>query len=191
MPQTNNEARILLALQAYKNDPELSLRRAAKLYQVNFTTLLRRHNGVQSRANTIPKPRKLSNLEEEIVIKYILDLNLRGFPPRLRGVEEMTSRLVANRDMSLVGKRWARNFVNRHEELDTRFSCNMTIKELNAKIQLLLMCSYGLQRRLRKRPSPLPLGVQRPQRPFLRLNFNLNTLKDKSENIIVAPQNQF
>ena len=38
MPQTDNEARILLALQAYKNDPELSLRRAAKLYQVNFTT---------------------------------------------------------------------------------------------------------------------------------------------------------
>ena len=121
MPQTDNEARILLALQAYKNDPELSLRRAAKLYQVNFTTLLRRHNGVQSRANTISKSRKLSNLEEEIVIKYILDLNSRGFPPRLRGVEEMANRLLADRDMSPVGNRWARNFVNRHEELDMRF----------------------------------------------------------------------
>ena len=121
MPQTDNEARILLALQAYKNDPELSLRRAAKLYQVNFTTLLCRHNGVQSRANTIAKSRKLSNLEEEIVIKYILELNLRGFPPRLRGVEEMANRLLADRDMSPVGNRWARNFVKRHEELDMRF----------------------------------------------------------------------
>ena len=121
MPQTDNEARILLALEAYQNDPELSLRRAAKLYQVNFTTLLRRHNGVQSRANTISKSRKLSNLEEEIVIKYILDLNSRGFPPRLRGVEEMANRLLADRDMSPVGNRWARNFVNRHEELDMRF----------------------------------------------------------------------
>ena len=68
MPQTDNEARILLALQAYKNNPKLNLRRAAKLYQVNHTTLLCLHNGVQSRANTIPKLRKISNLEEKIVI---------------------------------------------------------------------------------------------------------------------------
>ena len=121
MPQINNEARILLAFQAYKNDPKLSLRRAAKLYQVNHTTLLCRHNGVQTRANTTPESRKLSNLEEEIVTKYILDLNLRGFPPRLRGVEEMANRLLADRDMSPVGNRWARNFVKRHEELDMRF----------------------------------------------------------------------
>ena len=46
---------------------------------------------------------------------------MRGFPPRLRGVEEMANRLLADRDMSPVGKRWARNFVKRHEELDTRF----------------------------------------------------------------------
>jgi len=88
MPQTDNEARILLALQAYKNDQKFNLRRAAKLYQVNHTTLLCRHNGVQSRANTIPKSRKKSNLEKKIVIQYILDLS---FPLRLGGVEEMTN----------------------------------------------------------------------------------------------------
>ena len=83
MPQTDNEARILLALQAYKNDPELSLRRAAKLYQVNFTTLLRRHNGVQSRANTIPKSRKLSNLEEEIVTQVYSGPKFARFSPAI------------------------------------------------------------------------------------------------------------
>ena len=46
---------------------------------------------------------------------------MRGFPPRLRGVEEMANRLLADRDMSPVGNRWARNFVKRHEELDMRF----------------------------------------------------------------------
>ena len=81
MPQTDNEARILLALQAYKNDPELSLRRAAKLYQVNFTTLLCRHNGVQSRANTIPKSRKLSNLEENIVYSVYSGPKFARFSP--------------------------------------------------------------------------------------------------------------
>ena len=118
MPQINNEARILLAFQAYKNDPKLSLRRAAKLYQVNHTTLLCRHNGVQTRANTTPESRKLSNLEGKIVIQDILDLS---FPLRLGGVKKMTNRLLADRDVSPVGKCWARNFVKRHEELDTHF----------------------------------------------------------------------
>ena len=121
MPQTNDEAKITLALQAYNNDPKLSLRRASKLYQVKYTTLHCRLNGVQARANTIPNLRKLSNLEEKVVIQYILDLNLRGFPPRLSGVEEMANRLLADRDVSPVGKHWARNFVKRHKELNTRF----------------------------------------------------------------------
>ena len=105
-----------MALQSYKYDPKLSLRRSAKLYQVNHTTLLCQHNDVQAWANTIPKSRKLSNLEEKIVIQYILDLNLRSFRQRLGGVEEMTNRLLADRDVSPVGKR--------HEELDTRFFPN-------------------------------------------------------------------
>ncbi|KAF5715316.1 hypothetical protein FMUND_6914 [Fusarium mundagurra] len=58
---------------------------------------------------------------EEIIVKFILDLDSRGFPPRLRGVEEMTNRLLADRDASPVGKRWAMNFVKRHQELKTRF----------------------------------------------------------------------
>ena len=33
----------------------------------------------------------------------------------------MANRLLADRDVSPVGKHWARNFVKRHEELDTRF----------------------------------------------------------------------
>ena len=81
MPQTNDEARITLALQTYNNDPKLSLRRAAKLYQVNFTTLLCRHNGVQSRANTIPKSRKLSNLEENIVYSVYSGPKFARFSP--------------------------------------------------------------------------------------------------------------
>ena len=121
MPQTNNEARILQSLQAYKNDPKLSIWRAAKLYQLSHTTLFCRHNGVQAQANTIPKPRKLSNLEKKIVIQYILDLNLRGFPPRLGSVEEMGNRLLADWDVPPVGKCWARNFVKWYKELDTRF----------------------------------------------------------------------
>ena len=36
MSQSTAEARIILALQAYQADPKLSLRRAAKIYNVYF-----------------------------------------------------------------------------------------------------------------------------------------------------------
>ena len=122
MPRSNNEANIFLALQAYRNDPKLSLRRAAKIYQVKYSTLFDRENGVTARCDWIPKSRKLSDLEEQIIVQFILDLDSRGFPPRLRGVEEMVNRLLAERDASPVGKRWASNFVRRQPDLKTRFN---------------------------------------------------------------------
>lgn len=121
MSQTNYEARILLALHAYQNNPNLGLKRAAKTYKVGYGTLWRRHNGIQSQRDTTPKSRKLSDLEEQIIVQFILDLDSRGFPPRLRGVEEMANRLLADRNAPPVGKRWASNFVKRHDELKTRF----------------------------------------------------------------------
>jgi hypothetical protein len=65
--------------------------------------------------------RKLSDLEEQKLVEYILDLDSRGFSPRINGVEEMANLLRADRDASLVGKRWAGNFIKRQPELKTRF----------------------------------------------------------------------
>ncbi|CEI70977.1 hypothetical protein FVEN_g9660 [Fusarium venenatum] len=121
MAQSSNEANINLALQAYQADLELSLRRAAKLYNVHFQTLHYRSQGRQAREDYIPSSRKLSNLEEEVIVQYILDLDSRGFSPRHRDVEEMANRLLADCDASPVGKRWAINFTKRQPELKTRF----------------------------------------------------------------------
>ncbi|RYC79608.1 hypothetical protein BFJ63_vAg17509 [Fusarium oxysporum f. sp. narcissi] len=121
MSQSNKEAQILLALQAYRADPKLSLRRAAKVYDVNFSTLHARHNGISARCDWVPKSRKLSDLEEQVIVQYILDLDSRGFPSRHRDIEEMANRLLADRDASPVGKRWAINFIKRQPELKTRF----------------------------------------------------------------------
>src|SRR6478752_7371003 len=117
MSQSSNEARILLALQALQNNPKLSLRQAATNYKVPFETLRRRHHGIQSRCDSIPKSRRLSDLEEQIIDQFILDLDSRGFPSRLRFVEEMANSLLADRDASPVGKRWAYNFVKQQPEL--------------------------------------------------------------------------
>ncbi|KAL9567252.1 hypothetical protein ACKAV7_008494 [Fusarium commune] len=113
MPQSSDEARILLALQALQNNPKLSLRRAAQIYEVNYWKLRRRQHGIAATHNTVPKSRKLSDLEEQIIVQFVLDLDSRGFPSRLRFVEEMANSLLADRNASPVGKRWAYNFVKR------------------------------------------------------------------------------
>ncbi|KAM5529314.1 transposase [Fusarium oxysporum f. sp. phaseoli] len=55
-----------------------------------------------------------------MVVQFLLDLDSRGFPARLRFVEEIANSLLADRDASPVGKRWAHNFVKRQPELKTR-----------------------------------------------------------------------
>jgi hypothetical protein len=122
MPRSSNEANIILALQAIQNDPSLSVRKAATIYKVNHRTLQRRQHGTQSIRDSIPRSRKLSDQEEQIVVQFVLDLDSRGFPSRLSYVEEIANSLLTNRDAPRVGKRWAYNFVQRQLELKTRRS---------------------------------------------------------------------
>jgi hypothetical protein len=63
MSQSSNEAKIILALQALQNDPALSLRNAASIYQVDRFALRPRQRGIQSRRDTIQKTRRLSDQE--------------------------------------------------------------------------------------------------------------------------------
>ena len=113
MPQSSNEARILLALQALQDNPKLTVRRAANIYDVNRSTLGRRQHGILSKRDTPTKSRKLSDQEEQIIVQFILDLDSRGFPSRLSYVEDIANSLCANRDIPPVGKRWAYNFIKR------------------------------------------------------------------------------
>ncbi|KID80940.1 transposase [Metarhizium guizhouense ARSEF 977] len=116
----SNEGQLMLALQAHHTNPGLSIRAAAKIYGVSRKTLKRRHDHVVSRQDIMPNCRKLTDLEESTIIQYVLDLDARSFPPRLRGVEDMANRLLADRDAPPVGINWASKFVKRHQELSTR-----------------------------------------------------------------------
>ena len=76
---------------------------------------------MQPRRDIIANSRKLTNLEESVLVQYILDLATKGFPPQLSIVEDMANRLLATRDAPRVRSRWASNFVKRRIELRTRF----------------------------------------------------------------------
>jgi hypothetical protein len=105
MPQSHIEANTLLALQALQNNPKLSTRRAANIYQFNEHRLRRRQQGFQSRRDTMPNSRSLSNLEEDTLLEFIIDLDSRGYPPQLSGIEQMANRLLDARDEPRVGTR--------------------------------------------------------------------------------------
>ena len=54
MPSASKEARVILALEALQNDERLSLRAAAKLYNVLASTLRDRRAGRSIRQDTTP-----------------------------------------------------------------------------------------------------------------------------------------
>ncbi|KFY79439.1 hypothetical protein V499_01568 [Pseudogymnoascus sp. VKM F-103] len=100
---SNQEGRILLAITALKEGNIKSIRAAAMSYDVPFESLRARLNGVTSRRDSTPNSRKLTLYEESALVQYILDLDSRGFPPRLQAVQEMVDLLLSERGKSPVG----------------------------------------------------------------------------------------
>jgi len=122
MESLPNESRVILALQAIQNDKNLSIRAAAKIYNIPATTIRHRRDGRTARRDTRPNSMNLTESEEKAIIQYVIELATRSFPPRLRGVEEMANHLLCVRDAPPVGKNWASKFVKRQPELRTHWS---------------------------------------------------------------------
>ncbi|KFY26756.1 hypothetical protein V493_03903 [Pseudogymnoascus sp. VKM F-4281 (FW-2241)] len=96
---SNQEGRILLAIQSIKEGYIQSVRAAAMSYDIPETTLRRRVHGNTSRPNCTPNSRKLTLYEELALVQYILDLDSRGFPPRLQAVQEIADLLLSEREL--------------------------------------------------------------------------------------------
>ena len=75
------------------------------MYNVPENTLRSRLAGVTLRRDYQPKSKKLTEPEEEVIIRYILDLDLRGFPPTINAIRFMANKLLAERGAELVSTR--------------------------------------------------------------------------------------
>ena len=64
MSPPSKEARLILALKALENNENLSLREAAKIYDVSRTTLAQRRAGKPARRDIPANLRSLTDLEE-------------------------------------------------------------------------------------------------------------------------------
>jgi hypothetical protein len=122
------EGKIQLALQAIKQDANMSQRRAATHYVVPQSTLSDRSAGRRSRADYRPYLRNLDDNEEKVVVRHILELVARGYPPRLAAVADMANSLRAERNLGHVGPNWPSTFVKRQPELTVKFNRNYDYK---------------------------------------------------------------
>ena len=62
------ENKVLLAIEALQNNPKLSLRAAAEIYEVNRMTLTRHRAGQPAQRDIQPNSIKLTKSEEEAII---------------------------------------------------------------------------------------------------------------------------
>ena len=123
MPNQTQASRIALAIQATRNGPNrISQRAAAKLYDIPLSTLNGRINGAQPRRDTRHPHHKLNSIEERVLHDHIIDLDTRGMPPNLAGVEDMANLLAESRGGDRVGKHWVRRFIDRNPNLKTKMN---------------------------------------------------------------------
>jgi hypothetical protein len=99
---TEQEGRLLLAIQAFKNREISSITSAARVYKVPRSTLRDRLYGVQNRAISRVKSHKLTEIEEESLKKWILSIDRRGGAPRPSIVREMANLLLEKRGTTPV-----------------------------------------------------------------------------------------
>ena len=113
---------MMLATKAIRSSKKTSYRDAAKIYQVPKSTLHDRIAGRTPRLITWPNCRKLNDIEEDTIVQYILNLDSRGFSPRLASVEDIANLILKLRGQDPVGQLWAHWFVQQQPQLKTRFN---------------------------------------------------------------------
>jgi hypothetical protein len=116
------ENRILLAINAIRSTPRLSVRRAAEIYNVPKSTIAARMKGRVAKPDSYHGRSNLTKIEEEVIVQYILERDSRGFSPRTVDVGDMANLLLQKRGARRVGKNWPDRFVARRPEIKTRFN---------------------------------------------------------------------
>jgi hypothetical protein len=110
MPPQRNAQRsyteniLQLAIQATIEDRDESERRVITAFSVPRTTVRRRRQGACSRQDREPNSKKLSKLEEEALVRRILDLNQQGIGITRAIVQDIANNLLTKRSRKPISK---------------------------------------------------------------------------------------
>jgi hypothetical protein len=138
---TNYEKRMEEAIKDFKAYSESSIRAVAAANDVDHTTLSRRLNGQTSRAIAREPQQLLTNEQEALLKRWILDLEIQGHAPTFKAVRELAA--IISRSAGgpeTVGKNWINRFIHRHPDLtskvgrkiDTQRADSTTVEALEA-----------------------------------------------------------
>jgi hypothetical protein len=111
MSEQSKEAHIILTIKALRENPKLKCKVVARSFRVPESTLHSRINGHLTLSERRLAMQKMTDLEEQVILKRILDLDSRGFAPQIAGVEDMANFILKSQGKERVGQHWARRFI--------------------------------------------------------------------------------
>jgi hypothetical protein len=123
-----NEGSILLAMSAFQSGQCASVSAAARNYNVSRATLTRRLIGGTTREDYTPTNKKLTNIEEEMLLRNILKLDTQGLSPTVSLVRAMADTICKARGASCVGVKWTKNFIGGTPSLNIGFGGHMSVR---------------------------------------------------------------
>jgi len=122
--KAQQEGRLLLGLQAYQKGQISSIRQAALAYNVPYSTLNYRLSGRVARVEIRANSHKLTPIEEQVLIQWIISMDNRGYPPRVCAVQNAARLLLQQRvgPSTSIGINWTARFIKRQPALQSRFN---------------------------------------------------------------------
>ena len=132
-----HEDRILLAIEALKSQQIQTIKGAAALFDIPYSTLQNRVKGRVSRQESQVPRRKLLPTKEAALIQWIESLDNRGMPPTITYIRQIANLLLLERsghvtfDKSVtetpdpkktIGENWVRRLLKRQPYLTAKYS---------------------------------------------------------------------
>ena len=191
---SNREERMQQAISDYHTFSDASIRSVATANDVDYSTLSRRLKGQSSRSIARQPQQLLSNEQEGLLKRWILDLEAQGHAPTFNTIRELAA--VVSRSTGgpqKVGKNWLSRFTQRHPEvaskvgkkIDTRRVDGTTSEALEAWFAQLhsIQLQYNIlpQNTWNMDESGIALGVCNNQR-VLGTSLTSSTFKKTPEN---------
>jgi hypothetical protein len=118
---SNQETRMLQAISDYHTRRYTSIRSAAAANEVSHVSLGRRLKGGISRAIAREPQQLLPNQQEQILVRWILDLEAQGHPPSFTQVRDLVVIIRGiPTEHSSIGQNWISRFIQRHPEIRSK-----------------------------------------------------------------------
>src|SRR6266566_14952 len=119
MSTLSKETRITLVIEVIRTTKKISIRRTTKIYDLPENSFCNRMKGMTPLTERRNSRCRLTPAEEETFLRYILNLDSRGFAPRIDDVKDMVNTFLTTRNIERVGIRWTYRFVYQRPELKT------------------------------------------------------------------------